>query len=300
MHAHTPRRAAPGETVLVTGASSGIGRDAALHLSDLGYRVAAGVRRAADGERLAGDASRPDLIHPVIVDVTDADQVADAARTVAELVAAPPQGGPGGLTALFSNAGIAELRGDTSCEGCPIEVQERVMQVNHFGAVRITQAVLPLLRASQGRVVVNTALMARLALPFNAGYAASKSALESWMDSLRREVAPHGVRVSMIEAAAIASSLTAADADVVDDGPYPEQHAFHAFAQHQMADHDDDPACSPRRFSEKVVEAIQSPRPRRRYVVGGGSRPLDVVSHLPAPVQDRVMQTMVRRAARTT
>ena len=57
MHAHPPRRAAPGETVLVTGASSGIGRDAALHLSDLGYRVAAGVRRAADGGRLAGDAS---------------------------------------------------------------------------------------------------------------------------------------------------------------------------------------------------------------------------------------------------
>jgi hypothetical protein len=107
------------------------------------------------------------------------------------------------------------------------------------------------------------------------------------------------VRVSMIEAAAIASALTGQDADVIADGPYPEQHAFHVSAQEQMARHADDPSCSPRRFSEKVVEAIQSSRPRRRYVVGGNSRPLDVVSHLPAPVQDRIMRTIVRRSVRT-
>ena len=292
MATHTPRRALPGETVLVTGASSGIGRTTSLHLVGLGYRVLAGVRHAADGEQLAADATRPDLVHPLIVDVTDAEQVAGAATATAELA------GPAGLTALFSNAGIAELHGDTSCEGCPIEVQERTMAVNHFGAVRVTQAVLPQLRASRGRIVVNTALMARLALPFNAGYAASKSALEAWMETLRREVAPHGVHVSMVEAAAIATNLTSDAADVTADGPYPEQHGFHESAQRRLAAHADDASVSPEGFAERVVEAIQSPRPRRRYVVGGGSRPLDALSHLPAAAQDRVLRALVRRPAR--
>jgi NAD(P)-dependent dehydrogenase (short-subunit alcohol dehydrogenase family) len=293
MRTHEPRPARTGETVLVTGASSGIGRDAALHLNGLGYRTVAGVRRDADGERLVADATFPDLLRPVILDVTDADQVAAAAATVDRLV------GARGLDAFFSNAGIAAFDGDTSCEGCPIETQERVMAINHFGAVRVTQAVLPAVRRARGRIVVNTALMARLALPYNAGYAASKSALEAWMETLRREVRAHGVRVVMIEAAAIASSLAGRqDLDAVPStGPYGEQHAFLASSFERMADEADDPACQPRRFSERVVEAIQVTHPRTRYVVGGGSRPLNVVAHLPAPVQDRMMSALVKRSA---
>ena len=296
MRTHQPRPARPGETVLITGASSGIGRDAALHLNELGYRTLAGVRTADDGERLTHDAVDADLMQPVILDVTDPDQVARAAATVDDLV------GRRGLDAFFSNAGIAAFDGDTSCEGCPVETQERVMAINHFGAVRVTQAVLPMVRRARGRIVVNTALMARIVLPFNAGYAASKCALEGWMDTLRREVRPHGVRVVMIEAAAIASSLAGRqDLDAVPDtGPYAAQHAFLESSFARMAGHDGDPACQPRRFSEKVVEAIQAPHPRTRYVVGGASRPLSAASHLPSTVQDRMLETLVRRTSRTS
>jgi NAD(P)-dependent dehydrogenase (short-subunit alcohol dehydrogenase family) len=294
MRTHAPRTARAGETVVVTGASSGIGRTTALHLNLLGYRTVAGVRKEADGEALRDDAGLPDLLHPVTLDVTDDWQVSAAAAAVEDLV------GARGLDAFFSNAGIAAFSGDTSCEGCPVETQERVMAVNHFGAVRVTQALLPLLRRARGRIVVNTALMARIALPYNAGYAASKSALEAWMDTLRREVRPHGVRVVMVEAAAIASSLAGhQDLDAVpSNGPYGVQHQFLADSFARMDAHADDPACSPERFAEVVTRAIQSPHPRTRYVVGGGSRPIEAASHLPTVVQDRVLETMVRRAAR--
>lgn len=290
MRTHPPRQAPPGSTVLVTGASSGIGRDATLRLAELGYTVMAGIRHDADGERLVADAARPDLVHPVHLDVTDPAQVAAAAAEVDRRV------GDAGLTALFSNAGIAAFDGDTSCEGCPIETQERVMAVNHFGAVRVAQSVLPAIRRARGRVVFNTALMARIALPFNAGYAASKSALEAWADTLRLEVHAHGVHVVMIEAAAITSSLEGKqDLDEVpSDGPYPEQQAFLRSFMAEMDARSDDPACSPRRVSDAVVEALQAAHPHRRYVVGGGSRRLSAVAHLPEPVQDRLREHLVQ------
>ncbi len=188
-------------SVVITGASSGIGRDAALRFNRLGYRVFAGVRNLGDGRRVASASADPAQCVPLLLDVTDAGQVLRARDTVLDDV------GPQGLTALISNAGIAAMSGATSCEECPLETQQRVMDVNHFGAVRVIQAFLPLLRAAKGTVVVNTALMAHTVIPFNAGYAASKCALEGWTDSLRREVAHLGIRVAMIEAAYISSGM---------------------------------------------------------------------------------------------
>lgn len=122
------------------------------------------------------------------LDGTNPDQVEAVRAMVTEQV------GAGGLTALVSNAGIAAMSGAASCEQCPIETQQMVMDVNFFGAVRVVEAFLPLLRASKGTVIFNTALMARTAIPFNGGYAASKCALEGWADSVRREVQPLGVK----------------------------------------------------------------------------------------------------------
>jgi NAD(P)-dependent dehydrogenase (short-subunit alcohol dehydrogenase family) len=277
--------------VLVTGASSGIGRDAALFLDERGYTVAAGVRKPEDGERLRGDAPRPDALVPVRLDVTSADDVARAVGEVADL---------GPLRAVFSNAGIAAYDGDVSCEGCPLETQQRVMDVNFFGAVRVVQAFLPALRETRGTIVFNSALMAHTVIPFNAGYAASKCALEGWADSLRREVAPHGVRVALVEAAAISSSLEGKQdpSQVPADGPYPMQRALISTFLAAQARTAGRASTDPRRFSEAVLAAIESGKPRPRRIVGGGAKPIYALGLLPDRVQDAAFGLMLRRMAR--
>lgn len=277
--------------VVVTGASSGMGEDAALYLNQLGYTVVAGIRRPEEGDALVAQAARPGRLHPVPLDVTDDGQV-DAARTVvAGLI-------DGGLpfAGVFSNAGIAHFEGDTSSEGTPMTVLQTMMDVNFFGGVRFIRAFLPLARASHACVVVNSALMARTVLPFNAGYAASKCALEGWVDSLRREIAPLDVRIVLIEAAGISTGLTAhRDAGTVDDdNPYPEQRAFLQKAFDSMDGKESDPRCSPRRVSEVVAHALQTARPRSRYVVGGGARAIHALGNLPPTVQDRALERFVR------
>jgi len=286
----------PGQAVLITGTSSGIGEATAKLLVGLGYTVLGTVRHDDDGNRLRGEVADPDRFVPVRCDVAEAETVAAARGRVLALL--DDEGLR--LAGVFSNAGIAMMRGDLSAEGCPIETQERVMAVNHFGAVRVLQAFLPRLRADRGRVVVNSALMTHTVLPFNAGYAEAKLALEGFADSLRREVRPHGVRVTIIRAAAISSALEEKqDVDAIPaDGPYPEQHAVMATFLGLQARRAGAASTSPDRFAEKVAFALQAPRPPTRMIVGGGARPIWLLGLLPDRAQDAVFATAVRLAGR--
>jgi NAD(P)-dependent dehydrogenase (short-subunit alcohol dehydrogenase family) len=280
--------------VVISGASSGIGKDAALFLNQLGYTVFAGVRRVTDREMLVEEARDPARMCPVLFDVTDDEAISAARGVVQQKVAA---GLP--FAGIFSNAGVVHLEGDTSSEGTPMQALEKLMAVNFFGAIRFIRAFLPLARASGGTIVVNSALMARTVLPFNGGYAASKSALEGWTDSLRREVEPLGVRVVLIEAAAIATGFTQYRGSAISDAdPYPAQRRFleNAFAREEA--HSEDPRCSPRRVSELVAGALQSRNPRTRYHVGGGARAISAVGGLPDKWQDAALRHLVSRSAR--
>jgi NAD(P)-dependent dehydrogenase (short-subunit alcohol dehydrogenase family) len=279
--------------VVVSGASSGIGEDAALFLNQLGYLVAAGVRRGSDGDRLRAKAADPGRLRPVVFDVTSDEQVTAARRVVEEML-------ENGLrfAGLFSNAGVAHYEGDTSSEGTPMRVLEHVMDVNFFGSLRFIREFLPLARAARGTVVINSALMARTVLPFNAGYAASKCALEGWADSLRREVGAYGVRVILIEAAAISTGLTSENGDAVsDDNPYPAQRPFLQKSFQRLEAHRDDPRCAPRRFSEIVAHALQAEHPRTRYHIGGGAGAIHAIGALPDAVQDRLLKHLVSSSA---
>ena len=286
-------RGAAVETVVVTGASSGIGRDAVLHFNELGYRVFAGVRRLEDGQEVAAASAHPALCEPLLLDVTDPGQVRAAAQAVsAEL-------DPKGLTALISNAGIAAMSGAASCEECPLETQQRVMDVNFFGAARVIQAFLPMLRESHGTVVVNTALMAHTVIPFNGGYAASKCALEGWADSLRREVGPLGVRVAMIEAGYISSELEHKQKALpTAGGVYPLETGLHAAMTASSQRLTGRPSASPRRVSEAMVRAVRSGNPKPRRIVGTGARAIWTVGCLPDRVQDTLFQAVLPRLAR--
>lgn len=282
--------------VLVTGAGSGIGEDTAFYLSELGYSVVAGVMNDDDGQLLA-KAKCPQRVHPVAFDITKADQVERARKQVDELLE-----GRDGLRALFSNAGVAASGGDVSCEGCPIESQQRLMDVNHFGAIRVIQAFLPAVRAAKGTIVVNTAMMAHVMLPFSGGYGASKCALDGWANSLRREVRPLGVRVATIHAGAIATGIAshghAKGADAAAVKLYPAQVGMAKHFQEDLAKKADDPRCAPRRVAEVVATAIEAKRPKPTYNVGGGSRFLFLLGCLPQRVQDKVFARMLKRFAR--
>ena len=153
--------------VLVTGASTGIGRATALHLETLGFDVFAGVRREEDGERVAADSSGRCV--PVLCDITDQAAIdAVAQRLTGEL-------GDAGLHGLVNNAGIAQ---PAPIEIIPIDDFRNQLEVNLVGQVAVTQAMLPLLRRARGRIVNVGSVGGRVAGPALGAYAASKFALE--------------------------------------------------------------------------------------------------------------------------
>ena len=182
--------------VLITGCSSGIGRACTEELARCGVRVFAGVRRAEDAEALRG--LSPGQVEPVMLDVLDPPSVRAAAEMVQESV------GTRGLAGLVNNAGIA-IPGPWELLS-PGDVR-RQLEVNVVGTHAVTQAMLPLLRRAAGRVVMVGSISGRLAPPYFGAYAASKHALEAMADSLRIELRPWRISVSVVEPDAVATPL---------------------------------------------------------------------------------------------
>lgn len=182
-----------GSGVVVTGASTGIGRETSRRLAAAGFRVFGTVRREADALAL-----RADGVEPVPMEVTDPASIAAArAQVLAALGEAP-------LAGLVNNAG-APAAGPL--EYLPLEELRQVLEVNVIGVVAVTQAFLPALRRSGGRIVNMSSVSGRIAMPFAGPYAASKFALEAISDSLRRELLGSGVRVILIEPGSIRTPI---------------------------------------------------------------------------------------------
>src|SRR5216117_3172488 len=179
--------------VVVTGASTGIGAAIARDLSGRGFRVFGTVRRAEDEAALerAG-------VTAVRMDVTDPASIARAREQVERALAGAP------LQGLVNNAGIPAAG---PLELFPLDELRQVLEVNLIGALAVTQAFLPLLKASRGRIVNMSSIAGLGALPFMGPYAASKFALEAMSDSLRRELLPFGVRVIVIEPGSVQSRI---------------------------------------------------------------------------------------------
>eukprot|EP00494_Astrolonche_serrata_P026247 UN26508 len=172
------------DSILITGASRGIGRHAALAMNVLGFKVFVGIRKNKDGESLKGEALHPENMIPVILDVTNEDQIEAAVKTIDDIV------GENGLTAVFNNAGVyspyTNPKGN-SCEHTTMDTYKWVMDVNHFGSIRITKAFLPLVKKhSNGRIIFNTSLAGLISHAFGSAYSNSKFATESFADALRR------------------------------------------------------------------------------------------------------------------
>jgi len=184
--------------VVVTGASTGIGRACALHLASRGFDVLAGVRREEDGEKLRQAAGADGRVTPLRLDVTDEHSVKAAAGVVEEHT------GERGLAGLVNNAGIG-LGGPL--EYLPLEDIRRQLEVNFIGQVAVTQALMRQLRLAKGRIVNMGSIGGRTPPPFAAPYAASKAALRAMSESLRRELRPWGIWVATVQPGAIATPI---------------------------------------------------------------------------------------------
>lgn len=269
---------------LVTGASSGIGRACAERLAQTGWQVFAGVRDVAASQAWA-DATGATLVR---IDVTDEESIKAA---VAELLDATG----GSLDALVANAGVPSAG---PIEFVPLPALRDVLEVNVVGQVAVVQAVMPALRASRGRIVFMSSLSGRVALPFLGPYAASKHGVEAVADSLRREVAQFGVRVSLIEPGNIATAIWDKGLGQRSDLPAEAERVYRAgldFAQTQ-GERSARVAIPPDRVADAVLRAVTDKRPRSRYVVGRDARFLiPLATHLPS-VLDRVISIAMRRA----
>jgi NAD(P)-dependent dehydrogenase (short-subunit alcohol dehydrogenase family) len=274
--------------VLITGASSGIGEATALRLAGAGWRVLAGVRASADGDRLRTAAG--ERLEPVIIDVTEPATIAAAASAF----------GDEPLDGLVNNAGTALAM---PLEFLPLDQLRRQLEVNLVGHVAVTQALLPNLRSARGRIVNVGSIAGRSALPFLSAYAASKHALEAVTDVLRVELRPFGIAVTVIEPGTIATPIwrkggerfqeLAAEMPAALGELYGERMAAFgeaAAAAGQRAEPADDVAI--------VIErALTADRPKARYVVGRDARRRALVERLPAGLRDRVYERVLLRRA---
>jgi NAD(P)-dependent dehydrogenase (short-subunit alcohol dehydrogenase family) len=177
------------EHVIVTGASVGMGAATARELACRGFHVLAGVRRDSDADAIRGAG-----IEPVILDITDHDQIAALAARFR-----------GTLRALVNNAGIAA---NGPVETLPLSEWRRTFEVNLFGHVAVTQAFLPALLRSKGRIVNISSIGGKVAMASYGAYAGSKFALEAMSDALRREVSPLGVQVIVVEPGGVQTEMS--------------------------------------------------------------------------------------------
>ncbi|HET6486016.1 MAG TPA: SDR family NAD(P)-dependent oxidoreductase, partial [Spirochaetia bacterium] len=197
--------------IVVTGASTGIGRECVRLLAAEGYRVFAGVRTSQDAQALLQEVPRG--LTPVFLDVTDAASIRAAFQTVSQEL-------KDGLFGLVNNAGITVAG---PLEVLPIDALRRQIEVNVIGTVAVTQAFLPLLRKAGGRIVLMGSILGRVALPFVGAYSISKFALEAVTDSMGMELAGSGVSVSLMEPGNIATPIWAKSKqgflDTTNDAP---------------------------------------------------------------------------------
>jgi NAD(P)-dependent dehydrogenase (short-subunit alcohol dehydrogenase family) len=271
-------------SALITGASSGIGRASALHLSALGWTVYAGVRDPAVGERLASEASAGSLI-AVALEVTDAAQIEDARARI--------EGDGGRLDALVNNAGIGI--------GGPLELVaeedlRRQFDVNVLAQIAITRAMLPALRRAAvptgarsraqagGRIIFISSIGGRVPMAFTAPYAASKHAIEAFADALRVELHSSAIEVALIEPGSVATPIwdkARAESERVSvPAELSAQYGRVPAAMDKVLKDTARRGVPPELVAETIARALTARRMKARYVIGRDARAMLLAKQL--------------------
>ena len=266
--------------VLITGASRGIGRSTALRLAQAGWQVYGGVRNDADGAGLEADGNG--RITAVTLDVTDAEQIAALDAVL-----------PATLDAVVNNAGVV-VGGPV--EGLPLDELRRQFEINVFGQIAVTQALLPRLRSTCGRVVFVSSVSGRISTPMTGAYNASKFAIEALGDALRLELKPWGIRVSLIEPAQTDTDLWRGAEEALEAtlATVPDEQRV-LYAKHIVGFRRTIPisqklAAPADGVAAAIEHALTAKRPRARYVVGAGPKVQAALMQVtPSVIGDRVL-----------
>jgi NAD(P)-dependent dehydrogenase (short-subunit alcohol dehydrogenase family) len=266
-------------TVLVTGAARGIGRAITDHLAARGWDVIAGVRSDAD----AAAVSAAPRVRAVRLDITNADHIAALSDSL-----------PARLDAVVNNAGVVV---GGLMETLSLAELRRQLEVNVVGQLAVTQAVLPRLRDSHGRVVFISSVNGQIATPILGAYCASKFALEAVAAALRMELRPWQIRVSVVAPGQTATDMwntaeeTADELETEMDPGHRVLYAKHVGGFRRLIPASRRVAVPPDHVSAVVEEALTARRPRGRYVVGFGPRlQAALMRNLPSAVSDAVLR----------
>lgn len=277
------------KSVLITGASTGLGRECAMDLSRSGWLVFAGVRKPEDGETLRTESR--DAVIPVILDVTDQSSIDQAAATIGETL------GENGLDGLVNNAGIT-VQGPL--EFLPLEMFEQQIRVNVTGQLAVTQSFLPLIRKARGRIVFMGSESGRFTLPLLGPYSTSKFALEAVANALRLELRPFGIRVILMEPGSAKTKIWDKAVQSSDRiiAAMPEQaRDYYAEELNMLAKLPakmNKMAFSPKKVSRAVTHALTAGRPKIRYVIGAEAKMMVLFYHLtPARAADWITVKMM-------
>jgi NAD(P)-dependent dehydrogenase (short-subunit alcohol dehydrogenase family) len=274
------------QIAIVTGASTGIGAATARELARRGFHVLAGVRRDGDADAIRGRG-----IEPLILDITKPDHI----RALATRVYDDPQRRQ--VRAVVNNAGVGA---NAPIETFDLDDWRKLFEVNLFGHVAVTQAVLPALIQSKGRVVNISSVGGKVAMATYGPYAATKFALEAVSDALRRELAATGVEVVVVEPGAVDTEMPGraiATANDVAEAMTPEQRQRYGglvrAINAQTAAHT--ATCLPAEAAATVIaKAVTARRPRTRYTVGREAALIRFTRFLPDRALDRALAAALR------
>jgi NAD(P)-dependent dehydrogenase (short-subunit alcohol dehydrogenase family) len=273
-------------SVVITGASRGLGLAAARHLHERGWTVLAAMRAPDTGTarlraaiRIGTDDAR---LVPIRLDLDDRASIAAAARAIVDAVGAPD--------AVVHNAGVAAVG---AVEELPAGVYDQVFSTNFFGPVLLTQALLPEMRAAgRGRIVVVSSQGGVRGMPSISAYSAAKGALERWAEALAPEIAPFGLGVTVLVAGTFRTDILELTPSYADhDGPYARMHtALEALQPLVLRT-----ASRPERFARALTRAVTDPAPFVRRGVGPDAHAMLAGNRL---VPTRLFGRVVRLALR--
>ncbi len=250
------------KVAIVTGANSGIGRAAAVHLATKGWTVYGTMRDLDKGVKLQAMCEAADAeVIPLVCDVTDGATVTAAVdKVIADT---------GRIDAIVNNAGIAS---NGTVEETSLEKYEQVMDANLLGIVRFVQAVLPHMRSQGEGCILNvSSVIGRFASPGQAAYTASKWAVEGLSEELAHEVAAFGIRVAILEPGIVRTAMLAKNVDAPNaSGAYDHTYA-RMFSLYAAGLND---AGTPGQAAEVILEAITTDEPKLRWTCGWGGAEL--------------------------